>query len=74
MKTVILAAAALLSAAPALAGPRAADLGSARMSYNAGNGRYCLTAKSADTGTRLPRVECRTAEQWKAQGLSVGVK
>jgi len=65
------AAAALLIAGAANAAPKKADLGNAWMTYHAKTDRYCLTSKEAETGTRLPRMICRTADAWKADGITI---
>lgn len=64
-------AAALLIAGAASAAPKKADLGTAWMTYNAKTDRYCMTSKEAETGTRLPRMICRSADAWKADGINV---
>lgn len=66
------AVAALLISGAAQAAPKKADMGNAWMTYHAKTDRYCMTSKSTDTGTRLPRMICRTADAWKAEGLTVG--
>lgn len=66
------AVAALLTAGAATAAPKKADLGDAWMTYHAKTDRYCLTTKEAETGSRLPRMVCRSADAWKAYGLTIG--
>jgi len=68
------AMATLLLAGAAHAAPKRADMGSGWMSYHAGTDRYCLTSKQAPTGSRLPQVTCKSAADWKTDGLTVGVR
>jgi hypothetical protein len=63
---------ALMIAGAAQAAPKKADMGNAWMTYHAKTDRYCMTSKQVETGTRLPRMICRTADAWKADGISVG--
>ena len=67
--TAAVAATFLAGAAPA--SPKSADIGGYTMSYQRSNDRFCLTPKTAPTGTRLRKAECKTREQWKAEGLTV---
>lgn len=65
------AVAALVIAGAANAAPKKADMGNAWMTYSAKDDRYCMTSKQAETGTRLPRIVCRSADAWKAEGITV---
>jgi hypothetical protein len=67
------------TAAPVIAVEKATDQRSPdpglKVTFQPKTGRYCIRSTSeeaaARTGTRLYRAECRTRQDWAAQGLTI---
>ncbi len=74
MKTIaIIAAAAAMTVAatPAFAQP-VGKFGNAKVSYEEKTDRYCF--REAQSGTLVPRVDCRSKQDWAEAGLTISRK
>ena len=72
-RLVMLAAVSIVAASAAPAASNAAAPKSASATQSAKPAKlYCL--EETITGSRIPRKDCRTIEQWKADGYEVKAK
>jgi hypothetical protein len=72
MKTaaLLIAAAAIGAAAPALAAAKAEDGTPLKVVYDAKHDKYCVRTPDV-TGSFLPQKDCRTKEDWAKAGLQI---
>jgi hypothetical protein len=74
MKTIAIIAAATamaVAAAPAFAQPEG-QFGNAKVSYEEKTDRYCF--REVQPGTLVPRVDCRSKQDWADAGLTISRK
>ncbi len=75
MKTIVIIAAAAaamtVAAAPAFAQP-AGKFGNATVRYEEKTDRYCF--REVQPGTLVPRVDCRSKQDWADAGLAISRK
>jgi len=67
---LLIAAAAIGAAAPALATAQNEDGTPLTVTYDAKHDKYCVVTKDV-TGSILPQKDCRTKENWAKVGLQI---